>query len=125
MAYSAPEQDVRLTVVEAPPDRVRFEIEDRGPGIPEFLLECGFEAFSPGPDRSGSRRGLGLGLPMARAIVEQHGGHFGIVSQTGRGTEVFLSFPSATAFREREAPVTDTRSILSKTLSEAESVSAN
>ena len=27
-----------MTVVEAPPDRIRFEIEDRGPGIPEDML---------------------------------------------------------------------------------------
>jgi signal transduction histidine kinase len=42
----------------------------------------------------GGSEGLGIGMLLARNIVERHGGHFGVMSEFGRGTEVFLSFPS-------------------------------
>jgi two-component system, sensor histidine kinase and response regulator len=85
----APSEGVRLRVVAAPPDRVRFEVEDRGPGIPEHVLE----AATAGGSGDG-RDDAGLGLLMAKAIVELNGGHFGVMSEPGVGTEVFLSFPS-------------------------------
>ena len=83
---------VRLGVVAAPNERIRFEVADAGPGIPEHLLERGIEALPAG---GGSGRvSPGLGLATARMIVERHGGHFSMMSETGRGTEVFLSFPA-------------------------------
>jgi signal transduction histidine kinase len=41
--------------------------------------------------------GLGLGLPTAKMIVDRHGGHFAMMSEVGRGTEVFLTFPARPA----------------------------
>lgn len=92
IAASPPHEKVELRIVEAPPDRVRFEIKDKGSGIPEYRLESGIAELAFGPG-SGARPGLGLVL--AKAIVEQHGGHFGIMSEPGQGTEVFLSLPAA------------------------------
>lgn len=93
LVYSPADQPVRLAAVEAAPDRIRFEIEDRGAGIPDHVLESGTD-----PTQSAQAvSGVGLGLATARAIVAQHGGHFGILSEIARGTEAFLSFPAAHA----------------------------
>jgi CheY-like chemotaxis protein len=99
---SSPRGKVRLGIVDAPPERVRFEIADEGPGISEYLLESGIGDLASG--RSGTAERLGLGLVLAKTIVERHGGHFGILSEPGQGTEVFLSFPSA-ADRAGDQPV--------------------
>ncbi len=88
-------EKIQLRIVDQPPSRVRFEIADRGPGISEFLLESGIDDLAAGETGWGVEPRPGLGLVLAKAIVEKHGGHFGIVSEPGRATEVFLSFPSA------------------------------
>lgn len=97
LACSPPDAKVRFAMVAAPGGRVRFEIEDRGPGIPEHIIERGFDGLRAAPAAPGLRGGLGLGLATARMIVERHGGHFAIMSEAGRGTEAFLSFPSRPA----------------------------
>ena len=94
LAFSPMSEKVRLSVVGSAERQVRFEIQDRGPGIPEDMLDQGFRPFirrrAKGP---GNRAQLGLGFATARAVVDRHGGHFGVMSELGRGTEVFLSFP--------------------------------
>lgn len=90
-----PGEPVRMRIVDAPPDRVRFEITDRGLGIPEYLLESGIADLTPENVKC-DRAPIGLGLLLAKAIVDRHGGHFGIMSEPGSGTDVFLSFPAAT-----------------------------
>jgi two-component system OmpR family sensor kinase len=66
----------RITVSTTTSDgRIRFAVSDSGPGIPEQQLERIFDRFyrtDAGRDRD--RGGSGLGLPIARAIVEAHGG---------------------------------------------------
>jgi signal transduction histidine kinase len=104
LTASLPHGKVRLCIVDAPPERVRFEIADEGAGIPEYLLESGIGDLASG--RSGTAERPGLGLVFAKTVVERHGGHFGILSEPGRGTEVFLSFPSA-AERAGDQPVPD------------------
>jgi signal transduction histidine kinase len=106
---------VRLSVVSAPPDRVRFEVQDSGRGIPEYMLDVGFEAFRPGGPHSDDRLHLGLGIPTAKALVEQQGGYFGLMSELGRGTEAFLSFPAA---RDSERRLTGRLSILTESLAD-------
>ncbi len=91
---SPSEERVQLRVVGASPNRVRFEIEDHGAGIPEHLLEAGIADLAADV-AAGSNAKPGLGLALAKAVVDRHHGHFGIVSEPGRGTEVFLSFPAA------------------------------
>jgi signal transduction histidine kinase len=60
----------------------RFEVEDRGPGIPEAHQPRIFQRFA----RAGGEKdpgGTGLGLALARAIVERHGGVIGFESRPG------------------------------------------
>lgn len=95
LTASPPDARVKLRIVDAPPNRVRFEIEDSGKGIPEYMLESGIDDLAPEAVGPGAQSRTGLGLPLAKAIVDRHQGHFGIMSGPGRGTEVFLSFPAA------------------------------
>ena len=76
------------------PDRVRFEVEDTGPGIPAAELPRVFERFHTG-DRSRARpaAGSGLGLAIAAEIVRAHGGKIGADSTPGKGALFWCEFP--------------------------------
>jgi len=69
--------------------RIELAISDTGVGIPEELQPRVFEPFFT----HGKQRGLGLGMSIARKIVEEHGGQVQIASVPGRGTCVTLSMP--------------------------------
>jgi signal transduction histidine kinase len=68
-----------------------FEITDTGVGISEEDLPRIFERFFR-TDEAGTTRGFGLGLPIARAIIERHHGRIEVESQVGQGStfRVFL-----------------------------------
>lgn len=76
-------------------DRLRFEVEDDGPGIPADEAAHLFERFyRSGETRSRDRQGSGLGLAIARAIVEAHAGRiWAEVSPGGRGGQVVFEIP--------------------------------
>lgn len=67
---------------------VVIEIEDDGPGIPTEALERIFEVFYS--SRGG---GTGLGLPIAKQIVERHGGTIDVESEVGVGTTFRIRLP--------------------------------
>jgi signal transduction histidine kinase len=71
-------------------DRVHIEVVDSGPGIPPDQIEHIFEKYYQG---NGSRGGAGLGLAIARAAVEAHGGRIEARSRTGRGTCFRVTLP--------------------------------
>ena len=73
--------------------RVWIRVQDTGPGIPPEELPRLFEPFYRG--RQGGRPGLGLGLFLARTIVEAHGGHLEITSEPGAGSAFTLILPAA------------------------------
>ena len=71
-------------------------VVDDGEGIPDDQLPHVFERFyQVSGSRSGARHGAGLGLPIARGIVEAHGGTIWIESAHGRGTTVRFTLPAA------------------------------
>ena len=72
-----------------------------GPGISGEDLAHVFDRFFRG-DRSRNRRsgGLGLGLPIARDLVEIEGGHLDIRSTVGVGTHVTVSYPRSAIVRD-------------------------
>jgi signal transduction histidine kinase len=96
---------VTLTV-ERHRDGVLFSVGDRGRGIPADRLESIFERFRQ-VDASDARErgGTGLGLPIARGIVEQHGGRMWAESGAGvAGSTLRFALPRAGMDRERRRP---------------------
>lgn len=85
----------RIAVVAAARDGwLRIAVSDDGPGIPPAHLEHVFERFyRVDEDRARERGGAGLGLPIARAIVEAHGGRIRADSGAGTGTTITLELP--------------------------------
>jgi PAS domain S-box-containing protein len=73
-------------------DRAVVTVSDRGPGIEEKDLARIFERFESGPD-SRSHGGLGLGLYIARRIVEAHGGAITVSSAPGAGATFTVELP--------------------------------
>ncbi|HZI80531.1 MAG TPA: HAMP domain-containing sensor histidine kinase [Vicinamibacterales bacterium] len=70
---------------------VTLSVRDRGPGIASKDLSRVFERFYRGANATVS--GSGLGLPIAKRIVEGHGGRIEVRSTVGSGTEVDLTLP--------------------------------
>jgi signal transduction histidine kinase len=71
------------------PDGVTLEVHDNGPGIPEEMRQRVFSRFW----RSGPGAGSGLGMYIARGIVEQHGGRIDILDSDGGGALLSVWFP--------------------------------
>ena len=87
----------------------RIEVTDEGPGIPASLRDQVFEKFFriPGREPIDSRRarGIGLGLPIARKLVEAQAGRIWIdTPQSGRGTAFVLTLPLSVEIALPDAP---------------------
>lgn len=94
-AADAMPQGGRLTVsVETDPngDYVRIRVRDTGTGIPPGVLPQIFDPFFTTKE---DQQRTGLGLAVARSIVEQHGGEIAVHSQPGEGTEFVVALPVA------------------------------
>jgi len=70
-------------------------VADHGPGIDDLEQSMIFEKFYRGRDQRLSIQGTGMGLAIAKAIVELHGGTIGVTSQVGRGSVFHFSIPVA------------------------------
>ena len=86
-----------------------FWVRDDGRGIPEDKRELIFERFQQ-VDSSDARQkgGTGLGLPIARSIVQQHGGRMWVQSRWGEGSIFYFALPlhaPEPASREEQGPV--------------------
>jgi signal transduction histidine kinase len=70
-------------------------VADDGPGIAADHLPRIFDRFFRADEsRSRASGGVGLGLAIAKAIVEAHGGSLSVESEPGRGATFTASFPS-------------------------------
>jgi len=93
MKYS-PEGGLILVRGELQGDEVVVSIADQGVGIASEHLNRLFEKFfRVRPGRGAHVVGSGLGLPIARAIVENHGGRIWAESQLGQGSTFYFSIP--------------------------------
>ncbi|MEX0788212.1 MAG: HAMP domain-containing sensor histidine kinase, partial [Anaerolineales bacterium] len=83
--------------VEADDERVLFTVADNGPGIPEDEIPRIFEHLFRGRmtvrDPNNPIEGTGLGLALAKTVVEQHGGKIWVKSTEGEGSTFFVSLP--------------------------------
>lgn len=93
--YTPREGNVSV-VVDAKNDIVRLEVRDTGFGISASNIPHLFERFyrvDATRPRYGSSRGSGLGLQIARSIVDTHAGKIGVHSEAGRGSTFFVELP--------------------------------
>jgi signal transduction histidine kinase len=74
-------------------NRLEFSVQDNGQGIPAESLPHIFDRFYRADPARAQGGESGLGLAIARSIVEAHGGNISAGSDAGGGTEVRFSFP--------------------------------
>lgn len=71
------------------------EVEDNGVGMQAEDIPAALEPFQQvGSDDMHKQQGTGLGLPLAKAFVDMHGGSLQILSTPGEGTKITIIFPS-------------------------------
>jgi two-component system cell cycle sensor histidine kinase PleC len=87
-----------------------ISVKDTGPGIPEEEIPIVLASFGQGSNSiKSAEQGAGLGLPIAKSLVDLHGGTFTLKSKLRIGTEVLVTFPpervmSALAPLEQPSP---------------------
>lgn len=75
-------------------DSLHVEVADRGPGLPEALLERVFEPFTrKDPSRNRATGGVGLGLTIARSIARDQGGDVTLANRDGGGLVATVRLP--------------------------------
>ena len=86
----SPIRTIRLTVRRRA-DRVRFEVEDSGPGLPRGFAAKAFEPYVRAKAHVAS--GLGLGLATVKKLVEAHRGQVGVDEERASGALVWFELP--------------------------------
>lgn len=112
--YTNPGGEIRLTVVEET-EKVHIIVRDNGRGIPEKLQGQVFDLFVQADEsleRTGG--GLGIGLTLAKKIIELHQGTISLKSEVGKGTEFDITLPSAESFDEGDDTTEVDQPILAK-----------
>jgi two-component system cell cycle sensor histidine kinase PleC len=71
-----------------------ISVRDNGPGIPEDEIPIVLDSFGQGTNAiKSAEQGAGLGLPIAKSLIDLHGGTFTLKSKLREGTEVIITFP--------------------------------
>ncbi len=101
--HTAPERGVvRMLLEVAPGDRIRFAVEDDGPGIPPAQRERIFDRFyRTDTARDRASGGTGLGLAIVRAIAEAHGGRVAAGRSPQGGARIEIELPRFSAGDDR------------------------
>lgn len=90
--YSPRESPIQISV-EKTASQVIVSVADRGPGIDELEQALIFDKFYRGKDNRYSVQGSGMGLAIAKAVIEAHGGTIGVTSQLGQGSVFTFTLP--------------------------------
>jgi two-component system sensor histidine kinase KdpD len=102
--YSPAESPIHISASESA-GTIMVSVADRGPGIDEFEQGLIFEKFYRGKDNRYSVQGTGMGLAIAKAVVEAHGGELSVVSQLGQGSVFSFTLPVASQSLALKMPV--------------------
>jgi CheY-like chemotaxis protein len=93
-AYTPPGGVIRVTAERHGGEAI-VSVTDTGTGIPPEMLEVIFEMFSRGDPQPRAGGGLGIGLSLAKRLVEMHGGSITAQSQgPGRGSSFTVRLPA-------------------------------
>jgi signal transduction histidine kinase len=85
-----------ITISSRPAERaVRVQVSDTGPGIPTEIRQHLFERFAQWNVNGAAPGSAGLGLAIAKEIVEAHGGRIFVDSKVGKGTCFTVELPTA------------------------------
>ena len=91
--YSPEESPVEVSIGKQDSNAC-VQVRDHGKGIPRDQQERIFETFYRAPDaQTSSKRGLGLGLAIAKDIIERHEGRIWCESEPGQGSTFFVELP--------------------------------
>jgi signal transduction histidine kinase len=97
--YSKPSSRIDV-LINPSPRGVSVHVRDTGIGIPPAELDLVFERYYRGDNAAALHSdGLGLGLPVAKAIVEAHGGEIAVDSELDRGTTIAVTLPTVHKLR--------------------------
>jgi signal transduction histidine kinase len=91
--HTAPKVGVQV-LLDADSNWVKVIVIDNGPGIPEDQID---DIFKPFVSTKGSK-GTGLGLPVSRKILREHGGDIVVQSVAEKGSKFTLRIPMKSAF---------------------------
>jgi two-component system sensor histidine kinase KdpD len=90
--YSPKDRPIVITA-EANGNSVQTNVIDQGPGIERSEQETIFEKFYRGREQEYLARGTGMGLAIAKAIAQAHGGSVNVSSQLGHGSVFSFILP--------------------------------
>ena len=93
---------VRAAVIDG--DKVRVTISDTGKGIAEHHRDTVFNPFERLGEANGPIEGTGIGLTIAKRLIEAMNGSIGVESQVGKGSDFWIELPRG---HVRAAPVSD------------------
>ena len=91
--YSASESPIRITA-EMKGGNLEMSVADQGAGIDDMEQALIFDKFYRGKNQRYRVQGTGMGLAIAKAIVEAHGGKIGVTSQLGCGSVFYFLLPA-------------------------------
>ncbi|MEK4321275.1 HAMP domain-containing sensor histidine kinase [Bacillus sp. FSL K6-3221] len=86
--------DVKIIVQLEQKEHTHITIKDNGKGIEEAELEKVFDRYYRGTNTAGTHAGSGLGMAIAKDIIQKHGGDITIQSIIGEGTTIDIQLPT-------------------------------